>query len=176
MKKKKIIVCVLIIVLIPIVLLISISQAVYMSTKNAEESKALTFYLPESGSYASNWNYTMSEEGIIEEIARRYYDFLFCDYDYFEFEPKQSGEVTVYFIAQYETQVVEEDCFSITYYVDENGNITEVSSDNKPGKINFDDDIVGLITLKGYNLCIEYIMLRLWIAEVIYCKLIGIFE
>ena len=84
--------------------------------------------------------------------------------------------MTIYFIVKYETQVVEEDCFSITYYVDENGNITEVSSENKPGQVNFDDDIVGLITLKGYNLCIEYIMLRLWIAEVIYCKLIGIFE
>ena len=67
MKKKKIIIYILIIVLIHIVSLICTFQAVYMSTKNAEESKALTFYLPESGSFASTWNYTMSEEGIIEK-------------------------------------------------------------------------------------------------------------
>ena len=158
MKKKKIIIYILIIVLIHIVSLICTFQAVYMSTKNAEESKALTFYLPRSRSFASMWNYTMSEEGIIEQSAQRSYDFLSCKYDYFEFEPVQSGEVTIYFIARYETEVVEENCFSITYYVDENGNVTEVSNENKPGKINFDDDIAGLVTLKIVdgirNICI----------------------
>lgn len=44
--------------------------------------------------------------------------------------------------------VVEEDCFSVTYYVDENYGITEISSENKPEKTNFDDDIKGLIKLK----------------------------
>ena len=135
-------------ILLSFLLILSVLIMVYAVSKRHEESKSIEFYLPCSASYASNWNYHISNTDIIREVDRDCYGYILMDYDYFKFEAKQSGEVTIYFIVKYETQVVEEDCFSITYYVDENGDFTEVSSENKPRKINFDDDIVGLITLK----------------------------
>ena len=144
MKCKKIV----IIISLVLLLLAGVLITVYIVTKKHEDNNSIEFYLPCSASYASNWDYDISNTGIIKEADRDCYGYILMDYDYFKFEAKQSGEVTIYFIARYETEVVEENCFSITYYVDENGNVTEVSSENKPGKINFDDDIVGLITLK----------------------------
>ena len=144
MKCKKIV----IIISLVLLLLASVLITVYIVTKKHEDNNSIEFYLPCSASYASNWNYHISNTDIIKEADRDCYGYILMDYDYFKFEAKQSGEVTIYFIVKYETQVVEEDCFSITYYVDENGDFTEVSSENKPGQVNFDDDIVGLITLK----------------------------
>ena len=174
MRKKKIVRTILIIVLIFVLLLIGVLQVIYILIQEAEESKALTFYLPRSSSFASNWNYQMSDQGIIKETASETFALLHGEYDYFEFEAEQSGEVTIYFIAQYETQVVEEDCFSITYYVNENGNITEVSGENKPEKINFDDDTMGLLKLKAYNLCVEYVITRIFILSKLYYFIIRI--
>lgn len=132
-----------------ILLMVSLSISVYIIQKRAKEDNILTFYLPRSSSFSSNWCYDVSNENILREGENEVYDyFFFRQYDYYELTPIASGEVTIYFIAQYETEVVEEKCFSITYYVDENYNITEISSDNKPEHINYDDDIVGLIELK----------------------------
>lgn len=147
-KRKKIIIVLLIILVVLLLLVIGGALAIYTSIQKTEENKDLTFYLPRSSSYASNWNYEISDKSIIKETASEIFDSWYYKYDYLEFETEQSGEVTIYFIAQYETQVVEENCFSITYYVDENGNITEISSENKPDKVNFDNDMKGLIKLK----------------------------
>ena len=145
---KKRITTILLAILIPTLVIVGTCLIIFQIVKKEEESKGLTFYLPRSTSFASNWNYEISDKSIIKETASEIFDSWYYKYDYLEFETEQSGEVTIYFIAQYETQVVEENCFSITYYVDENGNITEISSENKPDKVNFDDDIIGLVWLK----------------------------
>lgn len=117
----------------------------------------VTFYLARSNSYASNWTYKMSNNTVLEEEEAGILDYIKVDYDYWKFRPIEKGEVTIYFTAHYELAVVEEDCFSITYYVDESGTVTEISSDNKPEKINFDDNIVGLVWLKTVDFLINYI-------------------
>ena len=148
-KRKKIIITILIIIFILLLLTVGIALAFYMSVKKEEESKGLIFYLPRSNSPASNWLCEVSNENVLQEIEDETYDyFIFYQYDYFEFKAIESGEVTIFFEAQCATEIVEEECFSITYYVDENYNITEISSENKPEKINYDDDIIGLMKLK----------------------------
>ncbi|MBQ7765453.1 MAG: hypothetical protein IJ397_01265 [Lachnospiraceae bacterium] len=144
-KRKKIISVGIVLLVILVVLLI-----IYAMTKRIEESKCITFYLLEGGSFSSGWTYELTTDNVLVEVDKEIYDCFYDRYDYWEFQPivGTSGEVTIHFIARYELLTVEEDCFSITYYVDENGNITEISSENKPDKVNFDDDIIGLVWLK----------------------------
>ena len=147
-RKRKKIFIVLLAIVIPLIIVVGI----YYLTKKAEDENGLSFYLPRSNSFASNWNYELSDNSILTETDAGHFDYLHCEYEYWKFEPIESGEVTIYFIAQYQTEEVTEDSFSITYYVDENYQITEISSNNKPEKINFDDDVIGYIDLIIYNL------------------------
>lgn len=96
-------------------------------------SKKKTVYLKDGSSFASNWVYEMSEQDILKEREHQYlYALVGGDYQYWEFEAVGEGEVTIEYTAQYQLEVVEEKCFSVTYYVDEDGTITEISSHNKP--------------------------------------------
>ena len=133
---------------------------IYAMTKRIEESKCITFYLLDGGSFSSSWTYELTTDNVLVEVDQEIYDCFYDRYDYWEFQPivGTSGEVTIHFIARYELLTVEEDCFSITYYVDENGTVTEISSDNKPEKINFDDNIVGLVWLKTVDTLTNYII------------------
>ena len=147
MKKKKNAMKVIIILVLCLVAIVLIACVV---TKIIEMNKGLTFYLLDGGSFSSSWTYELTTDNVLVEVDQEIYDCFYDRYDYWEFRPIAgvSGEVTIHFIARYQLLTVEEDCFSITYYVDETGNITEISSENKPDKVNFDDDIIGLVWLK----------------------------
>ena len=157
MKKKKTAIQVIIVM---VLCLIVAMLTIYTITKWVEKEKGLTFYLLEGGSFSSGWTYELTTDNVLVEVDKEIYDCFYDRYDYWEFQPivGTSGEVTIHFIARYELLTVEEDCFSITYYVDENGTVTEISSDNKPEKINFDDDIVGLVWLKTVDTLTNYII------------------
>lgn len=114
------------------------------------KDKELTFCLHRTDGL-SNWSYELSNDSVLKETENTRYIYLGHAYDDWKFEPIGSGEVTIYFTAQYETEIVEEDCFSITYYVDENYRVTEISSENKPSVVNFDNNIEGLIWLKVFD-------------------------
>lgn len=150
MKKKKKFIIIIFAILVLILLIAGTLITIYQVNKSAEENKGLTFYLPRSNTFSSNWSYEISDDNILLETDHDIYDYLCIRYDYWEFRPRygSSGEVTIYFYAQYQTRIVEENCFSITYYVDENSYITEVSNENKPSVVNYDDNIAGLILLK----------------------------
>ena len=92
----------------------------------------MTVYLKDGNSYASNWTYNMSVEGVLAECDHQVLYAYAGDYQYWEFEAVGVGEVTIHYTAKYETEVLEEKCFSVTYYVSEDGNITELSDNNKP--------------------------------------------
>ena len=156
MRKRKIFVNIIILVFC---LLITAVLSVYIVAKKSEDSKYLTVYLPRSQMPSSNWSYEFSNNSILMEVDEESYDYFMHRYDYWEFSPIAgvSGEVTIYFIAQYHTEIVEEDCFSITYYVDDSGKATEISSDNKPATVNFDNNIIGLIWLKAVDLVTYYL-------------------
>lgn len=156
MKKKKTAMRIIIVI---VFCLITVILTVYAIIKCTEEKKGLTFYLLEEGRFASGWMYELSNDNVLEEVDMDVYDCFYDRYNYWEFRPKAgaSGEVTIYFIAQCKTVIVEEDCFSITYYVDENGNVTEISSENKPDKVNYYDDIAGLAWLKSVDFLTKYI-------------------
>ncbi len=95
-------------------------------------SREITVYLNEAQLSGSNWVYEMNEQGILQECDEQVLHLLGGNYRYWEFEAVGEGEVTIEYTAQYQLEVVEEKCFSVTYYVDENGTITEISSHNKP--------------------------------------------
>ena len=95
-------------------------------------SREMTVYLNEAQLFGSNWVYEMNEQGILQECDEQVLDLLGGSYHYWEFEAVGEGEVTIEYTAQYQLEVVEEKCFSVTYYVDEDGTITELSSYNKP--------------------------------------------
>lgn len=147
MLKKKIIKFVLLVFIIAL-FIISIILVCYRCNKPKEN--ALTFYLHRTDGLSS-WSYELSAHNVLKETEYIKYDYLGHTYDYWKFEPIGSGEVTIFFVDQYQSEVTEENCFSITYYVDTSGNIKEISSENKPEKINFDDDTMGLIKLKVYD-------------------------
>ncbi len=154
---KKRITTILRAILILTLVIVGTCLIIFQIVKKEEESKGLTFYLPRSTSFASNWNYEMNDTGVLKEVESGRYCSLTKYYDYWRFEPIKSGEVTLYFIAQYQTEEVTEDSFSITYCVDENLQITEINSNNKPEKINFDDDALGLVMLKFSDFCYIHI-------------------
>ena len=162
-KRKKIIITILIIIFILLLLTVGIALVIYTSVKKEEESKGLTFYLPRSNSFASSWSYELSNNDVLEEVERDAYDYLHLRFDYWEFRPiaGASGEVTVYFISYYQTEIMEENCFSITYYVDENQCITEISSENKPDAVNFDNSIANLAWLKAMD-SLKFFLIRLF--------------
>ena len=90
-RKRKKIFIVLLAIVIPLIIVVGI----YYLTKKAEDENGLSFYLPRSNSFASNWNYEISDKRIIKETASEIFDSWYYKYDYLEFEPGQSGEVTI---------------------------------------------------------------------------------
>lgn len=162
-KRKKIIITILIIIFILLLLTVGIALAIYTSVKKEEESKGLTFYLPRSNSFASSWSYELSDSDVLVEVDQNVYDYMNYRFDYWEFRPiaGASGEVTVYFISYYQTEIMEENCFSITYYVDEKQCITEISSENKPDAVNFDNSIANLAWLKAMD-SLKFFLIRLF--------------
>ena len=119
-RKRKKIVIVLLAIVIPLIIV----AGIFYLTKKAEDENGLSFYLPRSNSFASNWVYEMSEQDILKEREHQYlYALVGGDYQYWEFEAVGEGEVTIEYTAQYQLEVVEEKCFSVTYYVDEDGTI-----------------------------------------------------
>lgn len=154
MRKKKVIITILIIMFTLLLLTVGIAIAIYTSVKEEEESKGLTFYLPRSNSFASSWSYELSDSDVLVEVDQNVYDYMNYRFDYWEFRPiigAQNKVITIYFTSHYQTEIVEENCFSITYYVDENQGITEMSSENKPDAVNFDNSIENLAWLKTTN-------------------------
>ena len=122
--KKKRITTILLEIIILTLVIVGTCLIIFQIVKNEEESKGLTFYLPRSNSFASNWVYEMSEQDILKEREHQYlYALVGGDYQYWEFEAVGEGEVTIEYTAQYQLEVVEEKCFSVTYYVDEDGTI-----------------------------------------------------
>ncbi len=149
-KRKKIVIILTSIILVLLLLIASMPMIIYTSFEKSEESKGITFYLAEGDSYDSGWSYELSDDSILAEVDFAVYDDFQNRYLYWEFLPiaGAGGEVTIYFTSYQKTMIAEEECFSVTYYVDANYGITEISSENKPEKINYDADIKGLIKLK----------------------------
>ncbi len=155
-KRKKIIITILIIIFILLLLTVGTALAFYTSVKKEEESKGLTFYLAEGNNSVSYWEYELSNDDVLAEVDHGIYYYVLLRFEYLEFRPIEgaSGMVTIYFTPKsqseigYHSEIVEEDCFSITYYVDENQSVTEISSENKPDAVNFDNGIANLAWLK----------------------------
>lgn len=119
------------IILIVIVILFILVIGVFIVCNNKHSKNELTFYLSYESSYDTGWSYRLSEENIIQEIENDDYDMLWGDdIRYWMFEPVNPGIVTIYFDFRYESVVVEEKCFSITYCVDEDNNITKDSNES----------------------------------------------
>lgn len=150
-KKKKIFF--LIFVFVIIIMLVAIGYSFINNQINylKKEESGMTFYLPRSNSFASNWNYKMSNTNVLREVEEDIFCYVGCDFDYWKFEPVGTGEVTIYFTAQYQTEMVEEDCFSITYYVDAERNVTEISSENRPENVNFKGNEGYLLFIRIYD-------------------------
>ncbi len=144
MRKRKILIPFAIITLI-IALVICGIVIIYRS--NLPKENALTFCLPRIDGN-SHWDYELSNSNILMLTESKRYSNIGCTYHYWVFEPIGSGEVTIYFQDKCMAQIVEEYSFSITYYIDKEGNIEEVSSDNKPEMTNIKDDMAGFIGIK----------------------------
>lgn len=114
---------------------------------NLPKENALTFCLPRIDGN-SHWDYELSNSNILMMTESERYFNIGCTYHYWVFEPIESGEVTIYFQDKCMAQIVEEYSFSITYYIDEDGNIEEISSNNKPEMTNIKDDMAGFIGIK----------------------------
>lgn len=125
-KKYYVLICILLIligVVIGIVLFL-----------NRPKEKALlvrhTIYIGQNG-----WNYSLSKEGILQ-AEEPFYKIGFSDHVYHKFIPVGSGEVTIYWQYYEDTEIISEYCYSTTYLVDEEGNITQISSENEPPRQN----------------------------------------
>lgn len=151
-------------ILIAVIVLVFISGMILIYRLNVPKENTLTFCLRRTDG-VSHWYYELSSTDILKETdCEKYYN-IGSNYSYWEFSPIEgaSGEVTVYFIDKEMALVTEENCFSITYYVDENGTITELSSDNKPEIINYNDNIIKLIKIRFYNIVYCYfVKLVIW--------------
>ena len=149
----------IIIVLIAIVvILLVISGMILIYRSNVPKENTLTFCLRRTDG-VSYWYYELSNDSILKLTEDKcYINMIGGDYDYWEFEPIGSGEVTIYFIDKEMALVTEENCFSITYYIDETGTITEVSSENKPDTVNFNNNIIGFIWIKAVDLITRYLI------------------
>ncbi len=115
------------------------------------DENTLIFYLAKSNSYGSDWSYEMSSDNVLKEKESDILNYVYGEFNYWKFEPIGEGEVTICFTAYYELEVLQESCFTVTYYVDENLNITEISNENKPEKVNFEGAEENLLILEIYN-------------------------
>ena len=97
-----------------------------------DKTLRISQYRSECG--CEHWSYKMSEEGILAESN---HDYGFAR-EYWSFEALSSGEVTLYWnFYDHEGGPILEKEFSVTYLVDEDGNISCIASENEPDKIEF---------------------------------------
>ncbi len=162
MRKKKILIPFAIIMLI-IALVVCGIIIIYRS--NLPKENALTFCL-QNVNGNSNWAYEFSNNSILKVTEDSRYMNIFHIYEYWVFEPTESGEVTIFFNCKERGWVVEEYSFSITYYIDGDGNIEEISSDNKPEMTNIKDDMAGFIGIKVHDfIYCTVVRFAFWVRE-----------
>lgn len=95
-----------------------------------DKTLRISQYKSECG--CEHWSYDMSVEGILAETK--------CNYGtnrtYWCFEAVSSGEVTLYWeFFDHEGYSAPEKAYSVTYRVDNTGNISCIGSENEPEKI-----------------------------------------
>lgn len=121
LKRICVVLCILLIIVLGILII----------WNNNQSQESLMFYLPYESSYDTGWQYKLSEDNIIQEVDDIDYDMIYGqDIQYWSFEPVNSGTITIDFIYRYESAEVQEECFSLTYLVDEENNIVMISDDN----------------------------------------------
>ena len=147
MSKKKILTK---IVLMVIVILLVICGIITIYRLNTPKENALTFCLPDIDGN-SHWDYELSNSSILKVTEDKRYMNIEYIYNYWVFEPIGSGEVTIFFYDKKFGEIIEEHSFSITYYIEEDGNIEEVSGNNKPEMTNIKDDMTGYIGIKVHD-------------------------
>lgn len=80
-----------------------------------------------NGSMGENWEYELSNNTVLQEVGHSSASLfpLFGTKDEWTFKAIASGEVTIYWTA-YESgnEIVEDECYSVTYIVDDKLNIT----------------------------------------------------
>lgn len=161
MRKKKFLIP---FALITLIIALAICGIIIVYRSNLPKENALTFCLQDVDGN-SNWDYEFSNN-ILKVTEDSYYLNVFHSYEYWVFEPIGSGEVTIYFQDKCMAQIVEEYSFSITYYIDEEGNIEEVSSDNKPEMTNIKDDMAGFIGIKVHDfIYCTVVRFAFWVRE-----------
>ena len=154
MNKKKIMI---LLALMMIMISLIICGIIVLYCSNMPKENTLTYCLQRIDGN-SNWQYELSNNSLLEEKDCKTYDYLGHSYNYWVFEPIGNGEVTIYFNDKECGTIIEEFSFSITYYIDESGTITELSSDNKPEMINIKDNMVGYIKIIIYDFIYCYIV------------------
>ena len=103
---------------------------------NNSANNTLTISHTTNGSMGENWEYEMSVDGVLQEKEHSLLSLfpLFGTKHTWIFEAIGAGEVTIYWTA-YESgnEIVEDECYSVTYTVDSDLNITRGSkSHNYP--------------------------------------------
>ncbi len=154
MRKKKFLIP---FALITLIIALVICGIIIVYRSNLPKENALTFCL-QNVRANSHWDYEFSNNSVLKVTEDSRYMNIFHIYEYWVFEPIESGEVTIFFNYKEHGWVVEEYSFSITYYIDEDGNIEEISSDNKPEMTNIKDDMKGFIGIKVRNFIANIIL------------------
>lgn len=99
-----------------------------------ETNNKLHFSQPANGSRGQTWRYEINPEGVLKEVD--FYDSYIlptAHYENWVFEPINQGEVTINWICFVSgTSVDEDECYSVTYLVDENLKVKKIfdSRDN----------------------------------------------
>lgn len=127
-KKKQI---VILLMLMPFIIAV-VALIIYLC--DTDKTIRISQYRSECG--CEHWSYKMSTEGIFTETRHSYG--AFSNREYWSFESLSSGEVTLYWnFYDHEGGPILEKEFSVTYLVDEDGNISCIASENEPDKIEF---------------------------------------
>ncbi|MBQ8246924.1 MAG: hypothetical protein IJZ42_07305 [Lachnospiraceae bacterium] len=153
-------------------IVILIIAGIFIIWNSNQPKEGLSFYIPYKYDIATGWQYELSEDDIIQEVDDVDYDLSSGNYiQYWRFEPVNQGTVTINFTYVYQTEIIEEEGFSITYRVDENNNIEMVSEENlKEGKVEFVKAPLELFWIK----CRHYFMMTLKIIAVLILSLFDI--
>lgn len=109
-----------IIVIISIILFFSITGC-------EKKDNKVYFSQPANGSRGQTWKYEINPEGVLKEVD--FYDsyILLAHYENWVFEPISQGEVTINWICFVSgTSVDEDECYSVTYLVDENLKVKKI--------------------------------------------------
>lgn len=100
----------------------------FLLTGCGETNNKLHFSQPANGSRGQTWRYEINPEGVLKEID--FYDsyiFPTAHYENWVFEPINRGEVTINWVCSVMgTSVEEDECYSVTYLVDENLKVKKI--------------------------------------------------